>query len=44
MSFRANAVSVFLQGALTSVAALLAVSAMLAVLIIALHEGLVRLL
>ncbi|WP_256366745.1 hypothetical protein [Labrys sp. KNU-23] len=44
MSFRANAVSVFLQGALTSAAALLAVSAMLAVLIIALHEGLVHLL
>ncbi|WP_280871026.1 hypothetical protein [Labrys sp. LIt4] len=44
MSFRANAVSVFLQGALTSVAALLALSAMLAVLIIPLHEGLVRLL
>ncbi|MDZ5451794.1 MULTISPECIES: hypothetical protein [Labrys] len=44
MSFRANAVSVFLQGALTSLAALLAVSTMLAVLIIALHEGVVHLL
>ncbi|MDT3380730.1 hypothetical protein RNI52_25625 [Labrys neptuniae] len=44
MSFRANAVSVFLQGALTSLAALLAVSAMLAVLIIALHEGVTHLL
>ena len=44
MSFRANAVSVFLQGALTSAAAFLAVSAMLAVLIIALHEGLIHLL
>lgn len=42
MSFRANAVSVFLQGALTSVAALLALSAGLAVLIIALHEGLIH--
>lgn len=44
MSFRANAVSVFLQGALTSAAALLAVSTGLAVLVIAIHEGLIRLL
>jgi hypothetical protein len=44
MSFRANAVSVFLQGALTSAAALVAVSTALALVIIAIHEALAALL
>ncbi|WP_448951662.1 hypothetical protein [Labrys neptuniae] len=44
MSFRIHAVAVFLQGALTSAAALVAVSSVLALAIIVLHEALAALL